>query len=276
MPTAPRCAIHARESAVDTCRGCGLFLSAAAAVPREAPRCPRCSASGHPIPWEDTSLPSGARFGRTLKALVKADAFFAAAPWVGGLRQPAVFAVLAATIGALAKTIYGLLSGLVIGGSLNLALDTLRPTARAVGGRAATDLLDLVPQLMKVMGPAMAQMQLLELLLTPLSTLLGLFVLAALTHPIARRLGGQGSFEGTFRVLAYASAAQVLQALPMIGGALSTLGGLLLVIAGMRRAHGVSGGKAFVLALWWVPLAALATVLVVLWLASVALSLLAH
>jgi hypothetical protein len=90
-------------------------------------------------------------------------------------------------------------------------------------------------------------------LLTPLLAPLELLIMGAITHGLARALGGKGSFEATVRAQGYAAGAQVLRAVPLVGGTLSALAVILLTASGLRRAHGVSTSRALVLTLWWIP-----------------------
>ncbi len=248
---APPCASHPRAAATTTCAGCGLFLCAPCAEP--GPRCARCSGAAHPIPWEDPNLAGvGGRvagFWRTLKALVSADAFFARAPWTGGLGRPIAFAAVAATVGAVASLVYGLLGNVVVGLVLDRLVTALLP---ALSG-SERQLVASVREQLRALGPGFAQLEVGVTLLTPALTAAQLLILSAISHPIARRLGGTGTFEGTLRALAYGSGAAVLRAVPLMGGTLAVLGTLALSMLALRRAHGLSSGRAFVVAVWPIP-----------------------
>lgn len=195
-------------------------------------------------------------FARTLRAVSRPNRFFAESAWSGGLRRPLGFAVLAATLGGAGKalTAYAVSVALGSGGFLAFlqgiygrlpGMDT--PRGRAFLG-------EQLPALLGSLDRALSHLAATQFLSTPLEAVLEVFVLAALTLPVARRLGGRGSFEATFRALAYANAAQVLKLIPLLGLPLAALGGLLLTVVGLRRAHGITGGRALLAALWWVPL----------------------
>lgn len=253
---APPCASHPRASAKTTCAGCGLFLCAPCAEP--APRCARCSGAAHPIPWEDPNLAGvGGRlagFWRTLKALISADAFFSRAPWTGGLGRPIAFAALAATVGAVASLLYGLVTSAALGLLVDQVVTALLP---ALSGSERKVLASTLEQA-RALGPAMARVEVGLTVLTPLLTVAQLLILSALSHPLARRLGGTGTFEGTLRALAYGSGAGVLRVVPLMGGTLATLGTLAFTMIALRRAHGLSGGRAFLVAAWPIPVFGLA------------------
>lgn len=251
---APPCASHPRAPAKTTCAGCGLFLCGACAEP--APRCARCSGAAHPIPWEDPNLGRLTAFWRTLKGLVSADAFFARAPWTGGLGRPIAFAALAATVGAVASLLYGLLTNLLLGLLLDRLVAALLP---ALSGSERQVVLQLRDQA-RAIGPGSAWLEVGVTLLTPALTAAQLLVLSALSYPLARRLGGTGTFEGTLRALAYGSGAAVLRAVPLVGGTLALLGTLAFSMIALRRAHGLSSGRAFIVAAWPLPVFGLALV----------------
>lgn len=241
---APPCASHPRAQATTTCAGCGLFLCGPC-----APRCARCSGAAHPIPWEDPNLGALAGLWRTLRALVSADAFFAAAPWTGGLGRPIAFAALVATVGAVGALVYGLLGGAAIGLVVDRLVASLLP-ALSAGER---QLVVTLREHWRVFGPALARVELGVTVLTPLLTVGQLLILSAISHPLARRLGGTGTFEGTLRALAYGSGAAVLRLVPLVGGTLATLGTLAFTMVALRRAHGLSTGRAFLVAAWPIP-----------------------
>lgn len=259
-----RCSAHPTAPSARTCAGCGLFLCEPCGEER-AGRCVRCSSEGHPIPWEDGSVGAAKGFFATVRGLARSNAFFREAPWTGGLKRPLVFAMLCAVIGALGKGITVLLIALPIQSDwLASALQrTYAPLAR--GNRAFETYLASLPAQLDQFAETLARSAFSGVALSPLEAAFSLFVLAALTHPVARWLGGKGTFEGTFRVLAYANAAQVIKLIPVLGLPLAMIGGLLLTVVGMRRAHGLSGGKSLLAALWWVPFAVLIVLLFSVW-----------
>jgi hypothetical protein len=254
----PACSAHPRARAVLTCAGCGLFLCGECAI--EGGRCPRCRGAGHPIAWEDPTVSRPIAFWRTFKALGGVGKFFALLPWSGGLRAPLSFAATAATVGAvgdwaisaLANLVFGWLIAAVLGGGLTS------------GGGSSSSLADFAPaeyhdlfargqQVLDQVSHSWEQLAILALLLTPVVTVLDLYVSGAITHALARLLGGRGTFEATIRAMAYATGAETLKPIPLVGSTLATFGGLVLSITGLQRAHGVSGPRAFVLALWKLP-----------------------
>lgn len=298
----PPCSAHATEAASTTCAGCGRFLCAGCAAPslgepvaqaRDAgvdaasgasgepakerppvpegppagPRCATCKGAGHPIPWEDPKVPAAAGLWRTLK-LLPSDSFHSSVPWTGGLGLPLRFAAASATIGALGAAAFGVVSAFMT----VALLDALRgvflahpdPTVR----QAFLSMIDLVRGLA---GPDKALLGFAVAMLQPVMIVLQVLVISALTQPIARALGGQGTFEGTLRAIAYAQGALVLKAVPLVGGSIAFLAVILVAYLGLRRAHGLSGGRALIAATWWIPVQlALVGVLAVLVFARIA------
>lgn len=232
----PPCGAHPAQPAAAACAGCGVFLCGACAG--EPRRCVRCRGGEHPVPWEDRRRGWVGGYFATLGRLIDPGTFFGTLPTTGGLRAPLGFAVLSASLGALGAGVQALFSAFMIGSVFETALPGLRQQLDP----RVFELLQSMPQLA-------IKLQLISLLLAPLLSAAHLLVLSALTHPLARWLGGKGSFEATFRVLAYANAVKILDAVPM-GNLLGFVLGLTFTTMGMRRAHGVSGGAGFFLAIW--------------------------
>jgi hypothetical protein len=247
----PPCASHAREAATTTCHGCGLFLCAGCAAPE--PRCARCRGAGHPVPWEDPSLGVAPAFGRTLKALSTGATFFNQVPWSGGLRAPLTFTALATTLTAVVTGAFTIVSAKLAGGSLAGLHEQLRGAAPDAQMRQT---FDLIFQAVERLQGMQVRFALLDMAWSPVLAPLQLLIMGALTHGLARALGGRGSFEATVRAMGYASGAVVLGVVPMIGAPLSTLAVLILTGMALRRAHGVTPMRAAALTLWWIPVMA--------------------
>lgn len=248
----PACPAHPALKAATTCGGCGAFLCADCAGSES--RCGRCRGEQHPVPWEDPRRPRLQAYAATLKRLFDPAAFFGLLPSTGGLRRPLEFAVLSSCLGTLGSASFGLLSALGVHATLE---PLLRGLAQSAPPQEAELLRLMVIPLVDALLQSALRIQLATLLLAPLSALVSVLVIGALTHALARWLGGQGSFEATVRAVAYSQAARLLEAVPGPGGLLALVAGLVLATAGLRRAHGVSGGRAFLLAAWWIPVAVL-------------------
>lgn len=253
--TSPPCSQRHGERSTATCTGCGAFLCPSCPGDDAPPRCAACRTGSDGVPWERPDAGTVRGFLATLAALAKPDRFFAL-PALGGLRAPLGFAALAATVGALLESLISLASNAVFlswaVGMANSAAANPQFMRRA--SPAVRALLADVDGLAARLAALLAGADLVKVALAPVSAVLGALVLAALSHPIARALGGRGPFEATVRVVGYAAAAEVFAPVP---GAPLILG-LLLATVGFRRTHGLSTGRALVAAGWWVPVGVLA------------------
>lgn len=249
----PPCAMHVRALAATTCRGCGLFLCTECAGGAVEARCSRCGSAGHPVPWEDPALGAATGFWRTLRALTGVTTFFAQLPWTGGLRAPLSFAAVAATIGALGAGLMIAVQAGLMGSLLGAARQTFMGAAPDAASR---ELIEFLFNTIATLQGLVLRFTLFEIATAPLLAPVQLLIMGALTHGVARLLGGRGSFEATVRAMGYAAGAQVLRVVPLMGNPLAALAGLLLTAVALRRAHGVSPGRAAVLALWWLPIVA--------------------
>lgn len=79
------------------------------------------------------------------------------------------------------------------------------------------------------------------MLFIPIFVLITMFVATAIAH-LGLLIAGAGKrgFEGTFRVVAYSQAAQVMGFFPFLGGLVGGLWQLIIQIIGLREIHGTS------------------------------------
>ena len=261
---APPCPVHRTAPATDTCRGCGRFLCPACQAPES--RCPACASSDHPIPWEDRGRGRVRAFFATLRAMLRSG-YFSRTPWSGGLKYPLAFAVICAVLAALGDLLFSLASFALI--SDEHYATSIRGLGGVLGSTAPPELAEryramaqALAEAMPGLRRAMLRQKAIAFALSPVLTVANVMVMGALNHAVAKLLGGRGSFEATVRVLAYAQAAVLLSLLPSVGGTLAFLLGLLAVVFATREAHGLSLGRSFVVAVWWIPVAAVFACLV--------------
>jgi hypothetical protein len=83
------------------------------------------------------------------------------------------------------------------------------------------------------------------IILGPIGTAIGLFILAGILHLLTMLIIGSrnGGFEATFRVVSYSSVTSLLSWIPYIGW-IAGLYGLYLAIVGVREVHTTTTGKA--------------------------------
>ncbi len=72
----------------------------------------------------------------------------------------------------------------------------------------------------------------------------GNFLGAAFWHVVVKLFGGKGPYQGTFRIVAYSSGAQVWGFIPYIGGLIQVALQAILYYHGFREVHGLSKGRA--------------------------------
>jgi hypothetical protein len=89
---------------------------------------------------------------------------------------------------------------------------------------------------------------------------IGLFIGAAILHLFVLLVGAArtsaSGFEGTFRVVAYASTASVAQVIPFVGGLIALVWWIVLAVKGIQRMHRTTSGRAVAAVL--LPMAVLA------------------
>jgi hypothetical protein len=185
--------------------------------------------AGGGVPWEERARHGGAvaAFVETVRRLaVEPTAAFAAARRSGELVSPLAYAVVVGWVGVLAQALWAL----VLGAS---PLSFLPPEAfaEALAGFAVSGLL---------LGAI--------LVLVPIWVLVGLFLWGALVHACLFLYGGtrqsESGFEGTLRVLAWSSTAQLAQLAPFFGGFVAFGWSLVLQTMGLAAFHRTSTGKA--------------------------------
>jgi hypothetical protein len=84
------------------------------------------------------------------------------------------------------------------------------------------------------------------IVLLPLLIVLGLFIGTAIIHVCLMLVGGaQETFETTFRVLAFTQGSTgPLQMIPLCGGVIAAVWGLIVNCIGLARAHQIETGRA--------------------------------
>ncbi len=77
-----------------------------------------------------------------------------------------------------------------------------------------------------------------------LASAIAVFFIAALLHGCLIVAGSSGSIKKTFLVTAYSSAAYIFFVIPFIGGTLSNIIWIILVITGLKKMHDISIARA--------------------------------
>ena len=87
-----------------------------------------------------------------------------------------------------------------------------------------------------------------QVILGPLLVACGLFIGAAIIHVSFMIVGAltssKSQFEGTFRLLCYASVANVANVIPIVGGLAGGIWAIYLMVVGAQQLHKTTQGKA--------------------------------
>ena len=182
----------------------------------------------NPLPWEDRP-----RIGFA-DALVDTIRLFATKPaeaWSrtrekGDIAQPLLFAICVGWIGAAFNAVYGLMFG--------------QAWLRWVPAEARQHMTGFL-----VGSPGGTALQ---VFLAPIGVVLGLFIGAAILHVCLLVVGALSNstagFEGTVRIVGYSWVTQLAQVIPLFGGLIAAVWGLVLAVMGAQRLHRASQGKA--------------------------------
>lgn len=81
--------------------------------------------------------------------------------------------------------------------------------------------------------------------MAPIMIPIMLLIWSAILHLFLILLGGaSASFLATFRTVAYASGPQIFEVIPLCGGLISTIWGLVISVIGLREVHRTTTGRA--------------------------------
>ena len=204
------------------------FSEFAAAAPTAPP--PQIGATSTPetvaarsgLPWEHRQERGFANaFIETLAmVLTKPDLAFRTMKTEGGLAEP---------------LIYGLIGGCV-GGIVSLLLSLGLQSMGLFAGQRDT--------FAALAGVGVGSIAL--IILVPVFIVIGLFIGAAIVHLCLMIVGGANQpFETTFRVLAFTQGSTgVLQLIPVCGGVIAAVWGIVVNSIGLARAHETDTGRA--------------------------------
>ncbi|HEX6203478.1 MAG TPA: YIP1 family protein [Thermoanaerobaculia bacterium] len=183
-------------------------------------------AYGRPgLPWDREK--TGNALVDTTKSLITAPgAAFAEMREKGDYASPIFYALILGTLGAIIGQIWNLVFGATM-------LQWLPPDVQG----------QLAPMFAADVGALV-----LNIVLAPIFVLFGLFVGAGIYHLFLLLLGATkestAGYEGTMRVSAYASVANVAQIIPLVGTVVTMVWTIVLTVIGLSRVHNTSTGKA--------------------------------
>jgi hypothetical protein len=175
-----------------------------------------------PIPWEEPGRPFVTALVETVQLIFsRPTEAFQRMPLNTELLRPILFALILGMIGAVAETVYD-----------------------SVWSMAAWKFLPWMRESDDTMFGVFGGF--IMLFFMPLLIPVGLLLSSAVTHLMLLLLGaGQRGWTVTFRVSCYAYASALLLIVPIAGGALSLVAGLIFGTVGLSVVHGTSRGRAF-------------------------------
>lgn len=193
-------------------------MSEPAPVPPPAPR----------IPWEDPGVGAAAGLFRTIGMVIASprEAFTRVANGEG-LGRPLAFGVVLGYVALVA----GLLWNVLTRATMMRTLSTFAP--------------DLERQFAETQAMSGAVATIVLAVLGPFLVALGMLLTSAVFHVFLMLFGGATrGFAGTLRVVAYAQACQVFGLVPVCGGVIAIVWGVVAQIVGLDAVHRSGPGKA--------------------------------
>lgn len=107
------------------------------------------------------------------------------------------------------------------------------------------------------------------MVISPLIVALMMFISGSIVHICLLVVrGGKNGFEGTFRVVAFSQATNILGIIPFLGGFIGSIWQLIVVIMGLREIHEISYVRVFLAVLLPVGLFFLFTIIAIIVLVS--------
>src|SRR5436190_4731011 len=174
------------------------------------------------LPWDDRQQKGFfTAFVETLQMVLTRPAeAFTAMRREGGFGEPLIYGVIGASVGGIVSFLF------------SLALQSFGLFANHRNAFGA------------ITGMGIGSVAF--VILFPLAIIIGLFIGAAIIHLCLMIVGGANQpFETTFRVLAFTQGATgVLQVIPICGGVIAAVWGLVVNCIGLARAHETDTGRA--------------------------------
>lgn len=167
-------------------------------------------------PWEHRAeLGLWQAIYQTVKeVLFSPDRLFSTLHYNGGIGEPLAFGLLTGSIGAMFSVFWQFL---MLSGGLLFIGD-------AITGQFTVGLIFLV-----------------LIVFVPIAVIIGLFASSAVCHLFLLLLkGANNGFEATFRVISYSQSAQLWGLIPFVGGWVSFIWQLIVLIVGLREIHETS------------------------------------
>lgn len=233
MVLCPRCREPLADPPEPFCVRCGAAVESSPEIPPPpaedpAPAAPAPEPVPPPrgIPWDERDRLgfATALVETTVQVLRAPTDFYRRMRPSGGVGSALAYGLVVAYAGFVAKALYDWIFQSLLGTQdLGLGPELDRAFAMMQGGGGL----------------------LLQLLVGPIALAAAMFLSAALNHVALMILGGaRAGFEATFRVCAFANAANVVSLVPFCGALVAAVWTVVLTIVGLSVVHGISWQKA--------------------------------
>ena len=189
--------------------------------PPQPPYMPPPAVSGG-LPWETQTLGPQPFFDTAMLFIKAPEQAWRVTRETGDYMRPLLFGVIVGWVGLVFRTVWGTIFG---AGLMRMIPAQYAGFTRFGGG-------SLVGQV----------------ILGPLLVACGLFIGAAILHVSFMIVGAltssKSQFEGTFRLVCYASVANVASVVPLLGGLVAGVWAAYLIVVGAQQLHKTTQSKA--------------------------------
>lgn len=190
--------------------------------PPPPPQPPYAAPPSGGLPWETQALGPQPFFDTAMLFIKAPEQAWRLTRETGDYMRPLLFGVIVGWVGLVFRAVWGTIFG---AGLMRMIPAQYAGFTRFGGG-------SLVGQV----------------ILGPLLVAIGLFVGAAILYVSFMVVGALSSsrsqFEGTFRLVCYASVANVANVIPIVGGLAAGIWAIYLVVVGAQQLHKTTQGKA--------------------------------
>lgn len=190
---------------------------------------------GARVPWERRSEIGffQALLDTARMVITSPGEFFSRMSRSGGFGEPLIYALIVGVAGVVVSQIWGLVVNSLAFTPLSMLGGMGQEAGEAMGGMA--------------MGFAGF---IISIVLSPIGVAVGVFFWAGIYHLMLIILGGANEeFETTFRVVSFSMTSNIAQVIPVLGGLISGIWGLVLIVIGLREAQDIDNTKAILVVL---------------------------
>jgi hypothetical protein len=190
--------------------------------PPPPPQPPYAAPPSGGLPWETQALGPQPFFDTAMLFIKAPEQAWRLTRETGDYMRPLLFGVIVGWVGLVFRVVWGTIFG---AGLMRMIPAQYAGFMRFGGGSLVS-----------------------QVILGPLLVACGLFIGAAIIHVSFMIVGAltssKSQFEGTFRLLCYASVANVANVIPIVGGLAGGIWAIYLMVVGAQQLHKTTQGKA--------------------------------